>query len=401
VTDEQVSSTSPSLFRIDLGGNGGTFSPITLEDAQAWVEKERAFWRQIHRNVLPPDHPAAELSQGWEAQMRIARERSRNGESIQGQLEALKDIIVRTFSHRKLPHSSSPDGQRVASFFHDRGPDAGATFATVMVAQLGATIAPPRNLEEWHGFMEAIAEKFRRADSSSRPEGSSEEAFEILRAKAEHFIGEKTEKIERLQNSFESLETTIAAMNDTQEQQFIAGQATRGTGFDELLAEHKAQLAGIRQAYMEEMGLRAPAEYWETKRRAHLSKVRWFGNLSFLAIVGAASVSAWQVSSLLRGPNALGRENSWELAPVVIVGIFLVWGVRLLVRLFLSNLHLSTDAEERVVMVKTYLSLAEGKQLEAKEDRQLILQALFRSSADGIVKDEALPPTWIDLVTRK
>jgi hypothetical protein len=149
------------------------------------------------------------------------------------------------------------------------------------------------------------------------------------------------------------------------------------------------------------MRLRAPVDYWESKRLAHLSRVKWFGALSFLAIAGAALGSAGPVTYLLRGPNAIGQDSSWELAPVVIVGIFLVWGVRLLVRLFLSNLHLSTEAEERVVMVKTYLSLVEGKQLEAKEDRQLILQALFRSSADGIVKDEALPPTWIDLLTRK
>lgn len=180
-------------------------------------------------------------------------------------------------------------------------------------------------------------------------------AFENLRSKAESLVGEKTTTFNSHQGNYESLARQISEESLSQSQQFIAAQSVREAGFADLVAEHRAHLAGIRQAYMEEMGLRAPADYWESKRLAHLSKVKWFGTLSFLAIAGAAIASAWLIHFLLRGPNAIGQENSWELAPVVIVGIFLVWGVRLLVRLFLSNLHLSTDAEERVVMVKTYL----------------------------------------------
>jgi Family of unknown function (DUF6161) len=69
--------------------------------------------------------------------------------------------------------------------------------------------------------------------------------------------------------------------------------------------------------------------------------------------------------------------------------------------MFLSHLHLSTDAAERVVMVKTYLSLLEGDHLSGDEDRQLILQALFRPASDGIVKDEGLPPSAFEFLTRQ
>jgi hypothetical protein len=69
--------------------------------------------------------------------------------------------------------------------------------------------------------------------------------------------------------------------------------------------------------------------------------------------------------------------------------------------MFLSHLHLATDAGERVVMVKTYLSLIEGQGIASDGHRQLILQALFRPAADGIVKDEGIPPTVLELLTRK
>jgi hypothetical protein len=68
--------------------------------------------------------------------------------------------------------------------------------------------------------------------------------------------------------------------------------------------------------------------------------------------------------------------------------------------MFLSNAHLATDAAERVVMVKTYLSLLEAEKLPADDDKKLILQALFRPASDGIVKDESLPHPALDFITK-
>jgi hypothetical protein len=45
--------------------------------------------------------------------------------------------------------------------------------------------------------------------------------------------------------------------------------------------------------------------------------------------------------------------------------------------------------------------LLEGDRLANKEDRQLILTALFRPAADGIVKDEGIPPSMLEFLTRQ
>ena len=74
---------------------------------------------------------------------------------------------------------------------------------------------------------------------------------------------------------------------------------------------------------------------------------------------------------------------------------------RLFVRMFRSYLHLSTDGAERVMMVRTYLSLLEQNRLLGSDDRQLILQALFRPASDGIVKDEGLPPLMFNFLNRQ
>ena len=125
------------------------------------------------------------------------------------------------------------------------------------------------------------------------------------------------------------------------------------------------------------------------------------GILSFIAIGGSAAGLLWLIHDLVNKTPADKQPDAWRIAMVVLVGVFALWGARLIVRMFLSHLHLLTDAAERVVMVKTYLSLLEGDQLADKEDRQLILNALFRPAADGIVKDEGIPPSMLEFLTRQ
>lgn len=67
----------------------------------------------------------------------------------------------------------------------------------------------------------------------------------------------------------------------------------------------------------------------------------------------------------------------------------ILWIIRIVVKIALSNLHLSEDAHERVVMIQTYLAfIKEGHGLE-ENDKQLILSSLFRPSNIGIIKDES------------
>lgn len=67
-----------------------------------------------------------------------------------------------------------------------------------------------------------------------------------------------------------------------------------------------------------------------------------------------------------------------------------LWAGRILVRLFKSEHHLAIDAEERATMVHNYLALQLKQQVEPK-DLHLVLCAVFRPTADGIVKDDAAP----------
>ena len=86
----------------------------------------------------------------------------------------------------------------------------------------------------------------------------------------------------------------------------------------------------------------------------------------------------------------------WRLETLLAISTFGIWATRLSSKIYISNLHLNTDAEERVTMIQTYLALLRDGSGPKDEERQLILQTLFRPSATGYIKDDG-PSSFIDI----
>jgi hypothetical protein len=89
--------------------------------------------------------------------------------------------------------------------------------------------------------------------------------------------------------------------------------------------------------------------------------------------------------------NNVSEENAfqlWEYGFLILVTTMGIWLIRILIKITLSNYHLSVDANERVIMIKTYLSLLkEGSGFEPN-DKKVMLDNIFRPTNFGIIKDE-------------
>ena len=75
-----------------------------------------------------------------------------------------------------------------------------------------------------------------------------------------------------------------------------------------------------------------------------------------------------------------------RLFTAAILTTFGVWLVKISANIFMSHMHLETDAQERRTMMHTYLALTRKGQCPKEDERQLILQTLFRPSANGMIK---------------
>ena len=78
----------------------------------------------------------------------------------------------------------------------------------------------------------------------------------------------------------------------------------------------------------------------------------------------------------------------WKVSVMIAISTAGIWLTRLSAKIFISNLHLRTDADERVTKIQTYLALLREGNGPKENERQLILQTLFRPSSTGFIKDD-------------
>ena len=177
--------------------------------------------------------------------------------------------------------------------------------------------------------------------------------------------------------------------------------ASQTTDFSDLTTKSAETLEAIRKTYDQELALRKPVEYWHTNYCKHSKLAKIFGWTALVIGVLLTAAMAWLVHWLFVGLKAGEDPKHWQLGILVVAAFFAIWIVRILLKLSFSNLHLATDAAERSTMIQTYLSMSrEGTEFKA-EDRKLILEHLFRSASDGLVKDDAAPPSLIEVITKK
>lgn len=172
-----------------------------------------------------------------------------------------------------------------------------------------------------------------------------------------------------------------------------------------LVATEKENWAALHKAYDETLALQKPVLYWRRKAVAH----RWLAAAYGVGVLaaGAAAVIClyrWLQLTLGSPPSltdpAKWHPEYWRIGMLLAAGVFAVWGVRIAVRLFLSHIHLLADANERTTMVQTYLALQRSEGGLEKDDRTLILQALFRPASTGVVKDDGVPLAWVEAITK-
>lgn len=395
------------LFSLDLKDNGGLFAPTTLAEMTSWIQKEQTFWDWVQRSNRGGNHDQGlrqainQLNHAVNTANQAQQYKDSNPQHFRSQLQEIENQLRATFVQQRVPHSSTPLAKRIKDYKETTGDHAASFFAAVFVPPQQGHHFQPQELVGWRGLVEGLIEKYglATAPQKGRKQGA-EQSFEQLRVKAEGLVGEKSTAYDALHRDYSALAESVRTTASEQKTKFDDAQSQRNSSFEKLVAKHQEEMEALRKMFREEIALRAPATYWETKRQTHERMTNITGGLSFGGIAVAAIVMGWLIHELLSSVAPNTPPEAWRVAMLVLVGIFTVWGLRLVVRMFLSHLHLATDAAERVVMTHTYLSLMEGDQLSSKEDRQLILQALFRPASDGIVKDEGVPFSLAEVLTR-
>lgn len=148
-----------------------------------------------------------------------------------------------------------------------------------------------------------------------------------------------------------------------------------------------------KDSYEEDLKLHATRKYWQRKRSTHRKQLKTL-SISFLIslIITILTVTIGffyfdPITETIVNNKKQIIINYNKMGLLLLISSIGIWISRLLLKVLLSNLHLQEEAREKETMIISYLALMKEGGLD-KDDRVVILDAIFRPSSNGIIKDD-------------
>lgn len=404
MSDSSASAAKPRpdpLFRLELKSDGGVLAPRSVEELRDWVQREFEFWSWADNvpgiNRGPIDQGISYLRSAREYANRAISEKGAGGDPRQTIEEARKGIEQAYIRHA-LPHSSSTVAKEVERM-RLASPESAIGFLFPQMQEVGQHRFDSNSAAGWYGFVLGLFRTYGEPSGLRQLEGQRESFAEFL-AESKRLLAERRDELDRVENDVASALQRTSDDADTRAKDYAQFMDDAKREHSELIQSHKDAMSVLQRTYSEDMALRAPVTFWAKRQTRHAFRSGVLGVVLLLALIalgiGVYHGAAWATAGSL---DPL-KPDSWRLVVVGAVGVLGIWAIRIIVRMFLSDLHLSTDAAERVTMVQTYLSLMQEDKLPKDEERKLVLQALFRPATDGVVKEESLPSPFLEYFTK-
>lgn len=357
----------------------------TPADLEEWLKKEDQFFKTQLNNsgITPPFDKARIRFREALDKIRNEYERFKLDESL---LPSLRASIDGAFRDRDIFDSNSTPAHFIRHAYEKYGDKSGHAAAAVIMYAHQNEEFPEKHLQPIRSNHEFDSGVFvARLWLEQVQCGLGDRLFTAHSAEWQTKLGE------------------LARTGDTETSKLESLHSTYSTKLDELAARF-TQIKAID----------APSEYWSNKRWLHLYLC---GGL-FAAIIIVGVFGGWcLITQILRVRVAINDLIvsqpdlnpilllPWSL-PILVGALGLFWLLRILVRVFLTQLHLWSDAGERVVMVNTYLALLTGtgtlggQSGVRLEHLEAVLAALFRHGSTGVFPDDLTPPVPLAVLTQ-
>jgi hypothetical protein len=380
--------------------DGAAFKVTTWTQLKRWAQEVEDFWRPFESAHIASD-PINARTYVIDRLNRV-KQAVRDGEASGGPVADHIGYVVGQMDDGWGPlHPRSENGRLVVDVFNQFGFEA-ALFAFAVIRRQ-AQPGNAQTLDHMRGML-----------------GASFPVFVALEPARKRLAAERSlfqSNLARLSNSVEDAEAERRQQFDALLAQGNAGMVgwarRRGRAWRGAIARWRdqkdaavASIEATEQAYKELMALKAPVDYWNLKAERHrvaegqaAGRVRWFFGLATPLMAGMFGFVGWYLLTQVTGAPQPGFYFVASAGLATTAGLML-WIGRLLTKLYLSQHHLRQDAEERAIMTTTYLALT-ADQAASDPDRAIILNALFRPTSDGIVKEDGgLDPNLASALSR-
>lgn len=260
--------------------------------------------------------------------------------------------------------------------------------------------------ENFNGYL--LAYEFTLKDTTKITERRNKEKSSLskLRNEYQNDLPElENQLIEHLENStakYEEYGESIDEFKEAKEKTYSDWFINTKGQFEEFSTNSDSRLEELENTYKEKLKLEEPAKYW-SERAKKLKKQGW---LSLAILVGLVIIVVFSLRELLwNTPEQIyesffdGDKSAairWSIIYITFIS-FMAFAIRAVTKVMFSSFHLARDCEERHTLTYFYLSLLKESTVD-KEDKKLIMQALFSRAETGLLKDDSSPTMPNDII---
>jgi hypothetical protein len=395
-----VNAISNPILSIDLS-DGAQFRFATIAEISEWIEKEQSSFSWLIEGGSQAGAGVSGLRNSFVNSANTLRQQLNQWQSAPDN-ESYKQQFANTFRSAYSASTSVRSDHQFAKIAADIAAKDGSIAASAAFGTL-LGIDSQLNFQTVKGI---IAATLRQAGIDPKSPAIVATAIADLNSSAStdraKIVAEWSGLSEQAHALLERTENSFKNQTD----EFASRSAEMRERINDSVNASIKSIQDTEGAYKEQMNLQASVEYWGDKATRHRNAIALsrlililfavFGSAVLLGALLWIATTAVEVAEKTKGDAALLLKFA---AIGAIVTTIIFWVGRVLLRIYLSDRHLLTDAEERVAMVKTYLALTNEGKLELA-DRTLVLAPLFRSAADGIVKDEGPDASLAGMIAR-
>ena len=163
------------------------------------------------------------------------------------------------------------------------------------------------------------------------------------------------------------------------------------TKINEWRDNKEKEIETLEEAYKSKLQLEAPETLWESRAEKYRIKSRWWMVVLLIFVVGLLVSGGYFAVKIHDYIQEMAKGIPFISKSFIYVALisFLIYIIRIIIKIIVSNQHMSLEYEQKAALTRFYQALIQdGKEVD-KEEKLIIFNALFRKTDTGLIKSDS------------
>lgn len=162
------------------------------------------------------------------------------------------------------------------------------------------------------------------------------------------------------------------------------------TSLNEWQKEKYDKLSDLEETYKNKLSLEAPEQLWNERAIEHRKQARNWTIVLIVSVFFLLLASVKLVNAMHAYSTNVVKEIPFISESFILISVisFFIYIIRVLIKIVMSNHHLATEYKQKAALTRFYQSLTYAGTDIAKEERLIIVNALFSRVETGLVKTD-------------